>query len=298
MAQSSAASSYNMVGNREDLTNIIATITMHKTPLFSGLQKTRAYARTHEWQTDTLTTGSDNAQIEGADFSFTIPGARTRVVNYTQIFKKEIEVSDSQREFSVAGVEDEFKHQLDKRMKEIATDVEKALITGTGNSGASGTARRLKGILSFITTNVTTGTGTANEALTESMFLDCLQNIWASGGQPETVHANGWQKRKISSFSTSNTRFISMDDANMLKNTVSAYDSDFGRLAIHLNSFMDTDKVAILEKDRWAVAVARDMKVTDVAKIGDSTRAAVVGELTLEARNEASSGQIKELSTS
>jgi len=298
MAQASALKTYDAVGNREDLTDVIAVITRHETPLYATLEKVKASGRTHEWQTDTLSTGATNAQIEGADFSFAIPGARSRVNNNTQIFTKTLEVSETQREVSVAGLEDEYAYQMEKRMKEIATDIEKALITGTGNSGASGTARSLKGALSFIATNIETGTSTAATALTETRFNNLLQTIWSAGGRPETAHVNGFQKRQISSFSTPNQRYIEISGEGELKNTISAYDSDFGRIMIELNPFMDTDKLLVLQKDMNKIAVLRGLKPVDVATVGDAKRGAIVTELTYEARNEASGGKATLLTTS
>lgn len=298
MAQSTALKTYDAIGDREDLTDVIATITLHDTPLFSGLEKVKAAATLHEWQTDTLATGSDNAQIEGADFSFAIPAARSRVNNRTQIFEKAIEVSETQRAVSVAGLQDEFAYQMEKRMKEIATDVEKALITGTGNSGASGTARRLKGFISAIVTNVDSGTGTGNEYLTESMYNDMLQTIWAAGGRPDNTYVNGFQKRKISQFATTNTRYLDMTNMSKLTNTVSQYESDFGIQTINLDPFMDTDKALLLQKDMNKIAMLRGIKPVDVATVGDAKRGALVGELTLEYRNEASGGAIIQLLTS
>lgn len=296
MAQASALKTYDSVGNREDLTDYIGLITRDETPLYSSLEKVKAYARTHEWQTDSLSTGSANAQIEGADFSFAIPSARSRVSNNTQIFSKTLEVSETQNVVSVAGLDEEFAYQMDKRMREIATDIEKALITGTGNSGASGTARELKGALAFIATNVETGTGTGNETLTESMYNNALQTIWAAGGRPDTTYVNGGQKRKISGFTSNNTRFLSVSENTELVNSVSVYESDFGKQRIELDPFMDTDKVMLLQKDMWKVAVLRGLKPVDVAKVADSKRGAIVTELTLEARNEKSSGKITQLS--
>lgn len=298
MAQASALKTYGAVGEREDLTDVIAVITRHETPIFSGLEKVKARGTLHEWQTDSLSTGSDNAQIEGADFQFAIPGYRTRVSNNTQIFTKTLEVSRTMRAVDVAGVEDEFAYQMEKRMKEIATDVEEALITGTGNTGASGTARRLKGILGFITTNVETGTGTGTEALTETMYNDLLQTIWTAGGRPDYTYVNGFQKRKISGFSSNNTRYVEMAEGGELKNSVSVYESDFGRQRIELDPFMNTDTVVAVQRDMWKVAVLDPIHKVDVATVGDATRAALVGELTLEARNEAASGKITGLTTS
>lgn len=273
-------------------------VAQSETPLFSSLEKVKAYGRLHEWQTDSLSTGSANAAIEGADFSFAIPSMRSRVSNNTQIFTKTLEVAETQRTVNTAGLEDEFAYQMEKRMKEIATDIEKALITGTGNSGASGTARELKGILGYITTNVETGTGTATEALTETMYNNLLQTIWAAGGRPDYTYVNGWQKRKISSFSTSNTRYLEVTGEGELKNTVAVYESDFGRQRIVLDPFMTTTVVAALQRDMWKVAVLRGIHSVDVATVGDAKRGALVGELTLEARNELSSGQITGLTTS
>lgn len=298
MAQATAIKTYDAIGNREDLTDVVAVITRHETPLFSGLEKVKVAARTHEWQTDTLSTGSSNAAIEGADFTFAIPGARSRISNYTQIFTKTLEVSRTQQIVNVAGLEDEFKYQMEKRMKEIATDIEKALITGTGNSGASGTARTLKGALAYITTNVETGTGTAAHYLTETLYNNLLQTIWAAGGRPDTTYVNGFQKRQISSFSTPNQRYIEVSGAGELQNTISVYDSDFGRINIELHPFMTTTKTLVIQKDMWKVGVLDGIHTEEVAKIGDSKRGALVGEYTLEARNEASSGQNTNLSTS
>lgn len=298
MSNTTAQLTYQTIGNREDLTDIIATITLHDTPIYNDLPKVKAHATYHEWQIDTLNTGSDNAQIEAADFSFATPAVRTRVGNRTQIFTKQVEVSGTQEAVDEAGIDDEFAYQLQKRIKEIATDVEKALITGTGNSGASATGRRLTGILQFITTNVETGTATAAHYLTETLYNNNLQNIWLQGGRPNTTYVNGFQKRQISAFSTPNVRQMQMAGNTKLSNTISVYESDFGLQTVKLDPFMDNDKVIELETDKWAVAMLRGLKTVDVATVGDAKRGALVMELTLEARNQAASGKNINLLTS
>lgn len=298
MAQASAIKTYDAVGNREDLTNLVVMVSPEKTPLWSGLEKVQAKGVYHEWQTDALTAATDNAQVEGADYSFAIPSARTRTGAYCQIFTKTLEVSGTQEEVDVAGVEKEFSYQMKKRMKELATDIEKALFTGTGNSGASGTARRLKGIFAWISTNSQTGTGTGNETLTESMFNSLLQTVYDAGGSPDSAYVNSWQKRQISSFATSNSRYQEPGMEGRLRNFVSGYESDFGVIEIKLDQFADTDKVAALDSSLWRVAILRGVKTEDVAKVGDSKRGALVGELTLEAGNEKGSGKIIQLATS
>jgi hypothetical protein len=297
MAQTTAFKTYDAIGNREDLTDIVSTITLSKTPLFNTLGKTKARGVYHEWQKDSLSTGNANAQIEGSDFVFSIPSTRTRTGNWTQIFEKTAEVSSTQRAVDVAGVADELAYQVEKRMKELATDIEKALITGTGNSGASGTARTLKGFLSWITTNVETGTGTAAAYETETRYNNLLQTVWASGGMPDAAYVNGFQKRQISSFSTPNTRYVDMTNSKKLSNTVSVYQGDFGEQQVYLDPFMDADKVLVIQQDMWKIAVLDPIHKDDVAHVGLADRVAIYGELTLEARNEAASGKATGLLT-
>jgi hypothetical protein len=297
MAQASAVKTYDAVGNREDLTDVIAVVARDETPIYSGVEKVKAKSTLHEWQTDSLTTGQTNTAIEGADFSFSLASTRNRVNNWTQIFTKSVEVSGTQQAVDVGGLDDEYAYQLEKRMKEIATDIEKALITGTGNSGASGTAREMKGLLSFITTNVETGSGSGSEALTESMYNNLLQTIYTSGGRPDTTYVNGFQKRKISAFASNSQRYFTVDAEGELKNSISVYESDFGRQRIELDPFMDADKVLCVQKDLVKVAVLRGIKHIDVATVGDAKRGALVGELTLELRNELGCGVIDGLTT-
>lgn len=297
MSASTAMLTYDAVGNREDLLDVITNISPTETPMFSRFKKNKAKGVTHEWLTDSLAAAADNAAVEGADYTFTKRSSRTRLQNWAQTFETPVEVSDLQRIVDKAGVEDEFAYQLTKAIKEQARDIEYALVSGTGNSGASGSARRLKGVLSWITTNVVTGTGTGSEALTESMFNDALQEIWEQGGQPDLVFANGFQKRQISNFTASNTKFVNASEKEVIQG-VDVYDSDFGRVKIVADRFMPADEVAILQSDLWVVSVLDPTHKVDVAKVGSATRAVVTTSLTLEARNEAGSGKITELTTS
>lgn len=284
-------------GNHEDLMDLIVNISPIETPMFSEFGKSTANGVLHEWLQDSLATPAANANVEGATTTYAVPGVRTRVGNYTQILDKPVEVSRTQRKINPAGIADEFNYQVEKAMKELARDIEYAIVNGTGNSGASGTARELKGVISFVTSNVVTGTGTGTEALTESMYNDLLQAIFNAGGNPDVTYANGWQKRKIDAFTTPNTRYLDASDGK-LNAAVGVYQSSFGLQQIILDRFMPTDKVAALEKSKWKVAVLDGVHYEDRAKDGDSDKGVVIGELTLEALQEAANGQITQLTTS
>ncbi len=78
-----AVSTITAVGNREDLSNIIYDISPTETPFLSGISHTTATATNHEWQTDTLGSAANNAQIEGNDSAATAAIASVRLGNNT-----------------------------------------------------------------------------------------------------------------------------------------------------------------------------------------------------------------------
>lgn len=295
MAQSSSVLTFDAIGNREDLSDVVTNISPMDTLFLNRFGKVKVSNTYHEWTTDSLASTTDNAQVEASDYSFSKAAARVRTGNYVQYAYTPVEVSDAQRQMDPAGVDDEFAYQMAKKMKEHARDIEVALVTGTGNSGASGTARRVKGVLSWIATVNTTGTGTGNETLTETMFNDTLQNIWSNGGSPASAYANGAQKRAISGFTAGTTKFTQIEGKELTAG-VDVYDSDFGRIKVYLHRWMTTSVVAILTDDMWKVGMFIPTHKTDVAKVGSATRAVIETYFTLESRQEAGSGKITQLS--
>ena len=60
---------YQTVGIREDLADIIYSISPTETPFMSGVAKTQATNTSHQWQTDALADVAANAAVEGASLS-------------------------------------------------------------------------------------------------------------------------------------------------------------------------------------------------------------------------------------
>jgi len=57
---------YDSIGEREDLSDVIYNISPTDTPFLSSAGKTKSTAVLHEWQTDALASAStSNAVIEG-----------------------------------------------------------------------------------------------------------------------------------------------------------------------------------------------------------------------------------------
>ncbi len=293
--------SYSDTTIREDLIDVITNISPVDTWFLSNTGSGKATARYHEWPVDSLASPGANAVLEGDDATASAITPPTRTGNYTQILRKVFQISDSQEAFDKAGRGSDLSYQLEKHLTELATDIEYALIVNsTAVSGSASVARQMKGVLGWITTNVTTGTGTGSEPLTESMVNDNLQLIWSQGGKPSNVIVGAFQKRKFDSFTT-NTRDIAASEKTLVA-AVDVYKSSFGTLMVRLHHQMQTsapDTVVIFgDMKLWRKAWARPVKPEKLARTGSSTKYMIEAELTLESRQEKGSGKITQLTTS
>lgn len=291
---SGTQSVYHTVGNREDLIDVITTISPVDTWFMSNIGNDRATAIKHEWQTDALASAAANAQIEGDDFASTQVTPTTRLQNSCQILVKVFQITETQQAVNPAGRRNEVDYQQTKKAKEMARDMEYALLINASEvTGTSGVARQLKGVLGWIATNVTTASATTVD-LTETVYNDNLALIWAQGGFPSYTLVGVYQKRKIAGF-TSNVRNINADSQKIV-NTVSVYESDFGVIQVRLHQQINTtapDTVLNLGVlDLWKKAFLRPILTTHLAKTGSSDKYKMEAEFTLESRNEKGSGKL------
>jgi hypothetical protein len=250
-----------------------------------------------EWQTDVLDTASASGVVEGSDVETAALTPTVRTGNYTQISRRKFRVSETQQAVISAGRADEYNYQKAKALKELARDIEKSIHDNTGNSGASGTARTLKGVRSWIGTNVETGTGTGSEALTTTMLNKALQTVWNQGGQPNAIYVNGFQKTKISGFTTPNTRHLDSKDKKFIQ-SIAVYESDFGVQQVILDRYATTSEALLLQEDLWKVAWLRAPYAKPLPDNGGGPKGKVEAEYTLESLNEKGSGKITGLTTS
>jgi len=287
--------SYDAVGIREDLIDVITNIDPIDTFVTSNTGSGRATNRYHEWQTDILAAAAENAVIEGDQASNTAITATVRKGNYCQILRKVFQVTDSEIAMNTAGRASELSYQLQKNLKELARDIEYCLLINSASaSGATGTARKSLGINGWISDNVTSSSASAAEALTETKLNDNLALIWADGGRPTTVLCPAFQKRQIDAFST-NTRDIQAESKTLVR-AVDMYKSSFGPLSVRLhhqmNTTLDTRVVVLGDMSLWKKAWLRPIKVMELARVSSSERRMIEAELTLESRQEKGSGTI------
>jgi hypothetical protein len=276
-------------GNREDIYDILQLVTPEETPLFTRLPDSVANATQHQWVEYTLVSGSGNADVEGATATGATTSSKARLSNYTQIMSKTGAVSGTQRRVSIVGSADEFNFEMTKKMKEWKLGAESDLILQTSSAGSSSAGRTMTGLIDAIQTNRVTGSATTT-ALRESDFNDLLQKIFEAGAVADTVYVNGFNKRRISQFATSNTRQLLMGGDNRLVNRVSVYESDFGTMEINLERYVPKSVGIMIKADLFRKAWLRKPVTFPLAKRGDLDEFEIVGEWTLEYLNQRAGG--------
>jgi len=279
---------YDTSTNHEDLTDVLTKIGDMTTPAYAKLRKVSAKNTLHEWSTYEQDSAAVNAAVEGATFQYGALTAPSRLTNYTQIFSKTFQVSNTQQAVDPAGMENEYAFRVQAGLEAIGRDIEKALINGTANSGASGTGRRLKGILAFITTNISTGTGTGR-ALTEAELNGLIQDCYENGGRPDWLLGSYTQVNKLALLMSADRTY---NDGNKeFTSQMLVYSSPFGRVMVEGDSQIASDTLAVLQKDMWAVAQLRPVAKKDTPETADAKNGVLIGELTLEARAEKMNGK-------
>lgn len=309
--------SYDAVGIREDLSDVITNISPEETPFFTKCRKTTARNTLVEWQTDALRASAANAHIEGDETTANAMTATTRLNNRTQIFKNAVTVPDTDEGLDKAGRQREIAYQVVKIAKEQKLDIEKALFDNNAKvAGNSTTARELAGAPTWLTSNTDFGanegadaTGDGSDARTDetttllafsqSRFDGVMQSIWENGGNSDTVYLSAFQMNVALGFTGNNNQRSQVQggDERVIK-SLAVYVTPWGTVEFVPSRENRSRDVFIMQDDMWEVATLRPTKNIELAKTGDATKRQVVTELTLCAKNEAANGGVFDNTTS
>ncbi len=326
MAQSTGTyDSYDLAGAREDLTDAIYNISPTETPFTSMISKVKAKATKHEWQTDALADATtDNAQIEGDEYSYSDPTASSRVGNYTQIFRKTFKVSKTADAIDKAGRARELAYQVAKGGKELKRDIEMIFLNNQASvAGDATTARNLGGLPAWLTTNdarstggsdggyvATTGlvsaatdaTTTQQRTFTETLLKTVLKSAYDEGAEPDVLMLGTFNKQTFSGFTGISDLRTNYSGGVKKQGTIMGaadfYISDYGTLTVIPNRFQRERDALVLDTSMAAMAILRPIKTVTPAEVGDANNRVLICEKTLEVRNEAAFGVVADCTTS
>ena len=262
-----------------------------------------------QWQTYDLRDAGQNTKVEGADAPTAEARIRGSVDNLVQIHQETIDVSYTKQAaigqfagLNITGsnpVQDEVAFQTQAMLKQIARDVEYSFIRGQYQKPADNTtARKTRGILEAITTNVITN-GAAT-ALTEKMTLDLMQKIWDNGGIKEqetaTLIVNSTQKRALTDIFVTKKGYTEKT-RNVGGVSLQTIETDFGSVNIMLNRFAPADQLAVVSLEMCnptflLIPGKGFLFLEELGKTGAAFRYQIYGEIGLEYGNERAHGKI------
>ena len=312
---SSTLATYEAVGNREDLSDIIYDVSPVETPVLSNMPRGKATSTKHEWLTRALAAASgSNAVLEGDDATTDAANSNTRIYNYCQISDKVARVTGTQEAVDKAGMRSVLAREMEDKMKELKRDVETTLLQNVAYvAGGDTTARKVAGLSCYVKTNIDkasdgtaaagTGadiytTGTAR-ALLETQVEAALALIWTNSAPSSlTGVMNAFQKRKFAPFSGSSTK--TQDGAKTkVVNNVEIYVDPLGtEVKLVPCRQAPTSSIFFVDMEYLKFCTLRNFHTTDLAKTGDSERKQILVEYTMEVSNEKAHGAVYDLTTS
>lgn len=308
---------YNLPNYHGELYQITPT----ETPLLAAIGGLNGSGRTpsveFEWQTeDRRTSTANNVALEGAAAPSGSERARSNVSNVVEIHQSAVEVSYTKQ--AARGlmnganigimdnpVLDELGHQVMIELQSMAVDIELSFLSGVYQKPSdNATARKTRGVLTAITTNVNANGGTAR-ALTKAIVDSTLQTAFTNGArlpQDRTVFMVGpAQKVALSNCyatATLSQPTFSRTIAGMAFDTIV---TDFGTFGVMLNRWMPTGQVAIIDlsvlQPVWLEIPNKGLLFAEPLPVaGASNKWQLYGEVGLEYGPETYHALIKDLS--
>jgi hypothetical protein len=274
---------------RESLLDIIQDVSPNSNPLSTLFGVSKATNTVHSWPEDYQgRETSVSASVEGAAATFSDLTQPSRRSNVVQIIDKTFRVTDTERAVNVAGGQDPYVYQMNKALNSWKKALEYAIINASFQSGSSGVAPQMTGILAVATSHYTARlSGTSfSEAEFNDMVIDVANDV-GNDNVFDLVVAGNKLRNAISSFTASNTKNVAADDKRLV-NAVSVYVSNFGmhRIFGHLDvpasAATPGPYVLGLKESAWKVAYLEEPKHVELGKVGSDSRGMIHGSMTLE----------------
>ncbi len=291
---------YEAVGIKEDISDIISNISPTKTPFQSSIGNEKCTQTLFEWQEDSLRAVQDSPVTEGADAVINTVVATVLRSNRTQIYSDAVQVSGTLDATSTYGRARESAYQLAKSSAQLKRDLEYSMVGTAQNvvTGDDSTARKFAGFQYQVATGNNVYTGGTSTAPTEANILTALQNAYTAGADPTIIQVTPANSLVVAAFAAASGRYRTLQTGGngdkTLINVVNLYVSPFGEQKVQLNRFLKAANTLIFDPSMWAKVTLRPWFRETLAKTGDSLKQQIVGEFSLKHKNQAASAMVIE----
>lgn len=257
----------DQVGKREDLSDLISVVDAKETPVSSLLPKGKALSNSlFEWQADAYDDPNTDGVLDGADVTtFSNKSEnRAKLSGRVQKMRRSWMVSDLSENLSnVAGLASEKASAKAKCILELKRDIESVICSDNDSQEQDGTSTyKTRGLGKWIQNGAQTDlpvpaafrtptasiNTTAMASLTETLVQDVLESVYnESGKKGSYIMPCGTKlKRAFSGLaqyvpdkaSHLAVRRVSQAKPDMIVNTVSVYEGDFGTVTLLPSLFL------------------------------------------------------------
>lgn len=309
-------------GNREELSDVVSRITPEDTPIYSLVEKVSFKTAHPEWLVDDLAAPAANIIEEGDDYTFSATTPAVRYGTYTQIMRKEGIISGTQDATDNAASVEQVRYQKLKKGVELRKDAEFAIVDA--NAQVAGITREFGSLSTWITSNVSRGSGGSNggynsgtgltavptngtqRAFTKTLLDTVMQQGYTSGANFRHLVVSPYVKSVFVTFmSDTNVASFRYAASSGKENSIIAnadvYEGPFGKVMVHPNRVMagaaglarnafliDTEHLSF----GWFRKIAEDK---EVAKTGDAKKFVILGEGALKVHNEKGLGVVADV---
>lgn len=271
---------YHLVGGAYDRQFLVSSVSGNDVVAtsFAGTTDSNDPLAADVWELigQYLTEGGDPDDARSVD--------RTMPYNYTQWGQEAVEVTRTQQKRAMFGLTDPYGHEVQKKFRELAIRFEKSLVHGYRALSGDSKKRFMGGLLFFVTTNAQSGTAT-QVATKIAALLRASYNV---GGSAQTLMVSPAVKAAISANIDPTLRRVERSDTTG-GFVVEKVLTDVGEVNLVMNRHFPTTKGILLP-------TGLKRKVFDpyfhelLAKTGDRESGELVGEFSLEVKNEAEGG--------
>lgn len=293
-----------------DVDNVIQTLTPHKTPFIASMGRIRAANVLHEWLEDELKTPTGtNKAVEGADAVASARITPVRMHNYCQILEDTFKISGTLDAVTPIGRRRVKQYEMEKSFKYLNTELEyAALNNASASAGDAGTARQMKGLEGFVSTNDKSFAAfSADNDFDENKLMEMSQACYEAGGEPSVILVGPVQARKIANWSQAGRVTVNTNASEQtLVMAVMVLETPFGRMRVTIDRYLAKDddsgtaydRAYVYDPSRCSMAYLRPFKCEDLAQTGDSVKCQSLVEATFVMHNEKSAAKCTKCATS
>lgn len=226
---------------------------------------------------------------EGGDPQEPRSTERTAKYNYTQIGQEAVEATRTARtrgsRGGLYGVGDPYDHELGKKFKELNIRFERSMVHGQRLLSGDSKKRFMGGLLYYILSN--TQSGVKANAL--PLVTALLKYSYEAGGTPQTLMVSPAVKIAIDNSVDQSIRRTDRTEKTG-GSVIDHIDTSLGKVDLIVNRFFPATKGILLQGEYLKRRIMDGYFHELLAKTGDADSGHIVGEQSLEVKNEKAHG--------